>query len=63
MIKYGSDSIDVYNDIDGFHRTNGPARIYRDGDHYWYLFDRWHRYYGPSTYGDTWWLHGEFIKK
>lgn len=47
------------------HRPNGPARIYRDGSKYWWLYGIRHRYYGPQCkdiYGTIWRIHGVLIK-
>lgn len=46
------------------HRTNGPA-YYLDGVVWsWYLFGKWHRYYGPvSGYNEKdWYIHGNMVK-
>ena len=44
--------------IHTLYRPNGPAIIWRNGEWGWFLFDNWHRYYGPARrYGD-WWIHG-----
>lgn len=45
------------------HRTNGCGIVWDDGTWDWYLFDRWHRYYGPQSEKGEWFLHGEFIKQ
>jgi hypothetical protein len=44
-----------------WHRSNGPARVWANGDWGWYLNDRQHRYYGPQA-NNEWWIHGECIK-
>ena len=34
-----------------------------DGDMFWYLDGRLHRYYGPATrWSVKWYIHGELIK-
>jgi hypothetical protein len=41
------------------HKSNGPARIWLDGDWAWYLDGKDHRYYGPScSFLDDWEIHG-----
>lgn len=44
------------------HKVNGPALVMRDGRWDWYLFDVWHRYYGPQDNDNEWWIHGGWIK-
>ena len=44
------------------HRANGPAVIYYDGQFLWYLNDQCHRYYGPATSTNEWWLNNDYIK-
>lgn len=49
--------------LDGnWHRTNGPARVWSNGDGDWYLNNRAHRYYGPQSHNTDWWIHGERVK-
>jgi hypothetical protein len=45
-----------------YHRTDGPASIWSDGVCGWYLFGKYHRYYGPQDVDDSWWLHGTQLK-
>lgn len=51
-----------YRVNDEWHRTNGPAFLWYDGDFDWYLFGEQHRYYGPVNLGENWWIHGEYVK-
>lgn len=47
------------------HRTNGPARVYDDGDTYWWLFGIRHRYYGPQSSNEErsiWRVHDKEMK-
>jgi hypothetical protein len=56
------DSI-IYTLNGQLHRTNGPAydwpfaSIWR-----WRLYDQVHRYYGPATCYNEWFVHNGFIK-
>lgn len=46
-----------------YHRPNGPARYLRfSGDGSWWLYGQCHRYYGPATFMNDWYMHGECIK-
>lgn len=47
-----------------FHRSNGPARIWKYTDDWcWCLANEWHRYYGPAhSFDGAWHIHGEYIK-
>jgi hypothetical protein len=48
------------NDIT--HRSNGFAVFCKSiGTGYWCLFGKRHRYYGPATYMNDWYIHGKFI--
>lgn len=48
-----------------FHREDGPALEFPDGNRYWYRYGKYHREDGPAfEYGNghkEWWLHGERI--
>jgi hypothetical protein len=44
------------------HRANGPAKIWQGRTWYWCLYGVNHRYYGPATTHQEWWIHGVFIK-
>ena len=44
------------------HRVNGPAVAWEDNDWDWALFGRWHRYYGPQSQDQDWWIHGRLVK-
>ena len=49
------------------HRANGPALIFNDSvfndsDWDWYLFGKWHRYYGPADSNGTWFIHHVRVK-
>ena len=52
-----------YNEAGQYHRTDGPAVIYSDGHHYWYINDQLHRTDGPAvihTYGSQqWYINGK----
>jgi hypothetical protein len=45
-----------------FHREDGPALEYKDGNNYWYLNGKLHREDGPAIERDSgnksWWLNG-----
>lgn len=50
----------TYTDL---HKSNGPARIWHDGDWAWYLNGKDHRYYGPTcSFLTDWEIHGVKIK-
>ena len=46
------------------HCANGPARIWNDDDDGWgwYLYGKFHRYYGPRSSAGNWWIHYRKIK-
>lgn len=44
------------------HCANGPAKVWDEGDWHWYLYGKWHRYYGPIDNDGDWWIDNEFIK-
>lgn len=44
-----------------FHKTNGPVRIWNNGEWEWRLFGKRHRYYGPC-YAHVWRIHGQIVK-
>jgi len=50
---------------DQLHRTDGPAVIYANGDHYWFLHGQLHRADGPAmeyANGGRWWYwHGQHM--
>jgi hypothetical protein len=45
-----------------FHREDGPAAEWADGDNYWWFMDEIHRTDGPAIEkangSKEWWLHG-----
>jgi len=49
-----------------YHREDGPAAIYSNGDKEWYIKGLLHREDGPAViYSDgelEWWLNGNFFK-
>jgi hypothetical protein len=48
-----------FNEDGNFHKPNGPAVIWWDGECNWYLFGELHRYYGaPSNTDNSWRIHG-----
>ena len=51
-----------YTNDGRFHRPNGPASIWYDGDWVWYLNGKNHRYYGPRSNSGAWWIHDRRIK-
>jgi len=51
----------VYIFNDQYYRSNGPA-VVDDNRWVWYLFNRWHRYYGPCTETGRWAIHGKDMK-
>lgn len=50
-----------------WHRANGPAISYADGDQEWYLYGERHRTDGPAVMcGDgftTWFWHGRYVSE
>jgi len=53
-----SGTIRYYNDLNQFHREDGPAIEYANGDKYWYLNDQIHRVDGPAieyASGEKYW--------
>ena len=51
-----------YFNIDGFyHRPNGPAMLWWDGDWTWCLNGERHRYYGASSPSGRWYVHGDIM--
>jgi hypothetical protein len=55
--------IDEEHRVNGeLHRPNGPARIWSTGVKAWFLFGKYHRYYGPSSTNGHWRIHNRFIK-
>jgi hypothetical protein len=54
-------SIDLRHDED-WHNTNGPI-LWENGNRWeWWLFDGYHRYYGPQDSDGKWFLHNKRIK-
>lgn len=53
-----------YNENKYFHRTNGPAILWTDGDYLWCINGRRHRYYGPALKwaSSYWYINGARIK-
>jgi hypothetical protein len=52
--------------LDGqFHRTDGPAIIFANGDQHWYLNHQRHRTDGPAVIyasgAQHWYLNGQFL--
>ena len=54
-----------YDSNGQFHRDDGPAQEYADGDKFWLQHDKRHRYDGPAVeYADgtnEWWLNDELL--
>ena len=44
------------------HRSTGPAIVLDNGQWGWKLYGHYHRYYGPQSQKQDWWLHGKCIK-
>lgn len=65
-----SKDIEIIRDVDWTqykmngktHRANGPASMWDDGVYGWYLFNEYHRYYGPQDIDGSWWIHGVLVK-
>lgn len=61
-----SGSVVSYMKDGRFHRADGPARVWKDGEWSWWLDGDWHRYYGPTRSNMTklgsWFIHDEKIK-
>lgn len=50
--------------LDGeYHNPKGPAIEWHDGDFSWCLYGKKHRYYGPQSEADDWWIHGTWCMK
>ena len=53
-----------HNEAGQFHRTDGPAIIYANGEQHWYFNDKLHRTDGPAIIwpnGDQfWYFNGEY---
>ena len=52
-----------------FHKSNGPATEWVDGEWTWYLHDKRHRYYGEQRFWrsdepglNRWIIHGKLVK-
>ena len=46
-----------------FHRANGPAYINSNELWWgWYLYGKFHRYYGPRSNSGAWWIHDRKVK-
>lgn len=46
-----------------YHRTNGPAYIFKSSDTWeWWLYGKNHRYYGPTITNGNWAIHGKWVK-
>lgn len=54
--------VKVYMVDEKYHRVNGPAKIWDDGDFDWYINGQRHRYYGPQNPRSFWWIHGKVVK-
>jgi hypothetical protein len=50
---------EYYRDGD-YHRVNGPAIYWDDGDWSWWLYGQCHRYYGPANIRGAWYIHGRY---
>lgn len=50
------------NQLKLYHKPNGPAKEWDDGDWGWWLYGRAHRYYGQAFNNGAWINHGEHIK-
>lgn len=49
--------------VDGeLHRSNGPAIFWSTNSWNWYANGLWHRYYGITSSGGLWYIHGVFVK-
>ena len=35
---------------------------YIDGNGNWWLYGKFHRYYGPTNWGRYWYIHGVYIR-
>ncbi len=58
----------IYKNKDGeFHRDDGPAIEYENGDKIWYRYDKRHRDDGPAVEYingyESWWLDGKEYSK
>ena len=52
----------IYRVLNDFHRADGPA-VTCDRRWAWYLFGKWHRYYGPTRWKNQFWhIHGKCVK-
>ena len=52
-----------YNSSGEYHREDGPAVIYADGDQLWYINNKFHREDGPAVTwangNQYWWINGK----
>jgi hypothetical protein len=55
------------NEINQFHRLDGPAYIKKDGSQYWYVNGKYHRLDGPAYIGrdgsQYWYINDNNITK
>ena len=63
--SYGT--IWYYNDLNQYHREDGPAVEYADGNKRWYRNDQLHRDDGPAVEyasgGKSWHLNGQNLSE
>ena len=55
-----------YNDLNQFHREDGPASEYANGDKCWYRNDQLHREDGPAVEyadGDKYWYRNDQLHR
>ena len=54
-----------YNENGSYHREDGPAVEYLDGQKFWYIHGRLHRMDGPAVElvneSKQWWYHDQYI--
>lgn len=55
-------NVTVHRVNNASHRVNGPAVLFNNSEWDWYLFGKWHRYYGPSDSSGNWFIHNVRVK-
>lgn len=58
-----TDDTIIYRVLNDYHRCNGPAvAISGRYSWTWYLFNKYHRYYGQARSAGEWYIHGKLVK-
>jgi hypothetical protein len=56
-IEYKSPNTELW------HRADGPALIFENGNTFWFHHGTKHRYYGPFNKFEGWYIHGSHISR